>query len=62
MMAERNESLKKPSDFIECDCLKCSQKESCIHKDAYRRLPKEVGGLGLCKNLKDGKIGGSEKR
>lgn len=43
-------SDKKPSDFPECDCSKCDKK--CIHKDAYRRLPEEIGGLGLCKNLK----------
>ena len=43
---------KKPADYIECDCSKCQHKETCIHKDAYRRLPEEVGGLGLCKNLK----------
>ena len=41
---------KKPKDYTECDCSKC--KDTCIHKDAYRRLPREIGGLGLCKNLK----------
>ena len=41
---------KKPKDYTECDCSKC--KDICIHKDAYRRLPTEIGGLGLCKNLK----------
>lgn len=55
---KRKECHKKPSDFTVRDCSKCSQKESCIHKDAYRRLPKEIGGLGLCKNLKEGKRGG----
>ena len=43
---------KKPSDYKECDCSKCEHKENCIHKGAYRRLPQEIGGLGLCKNLK----------
>ena len=44
------EDKKKPKDYTECDCSKC--KNTCIHKDAYRRLPTEIGGLGLCKNLK----------
>ena len=44
---------KKPKDYTECDCSKC--KNICIHKDAYRRLPTEIGGLGLCKNLKRNK-------
>ncbi len=43
---------KKPSDFKECDCSVCQHKDDCIHKGAYRRLPEEIGGLGLCKNLK----------
>lgn len=37
--------------FLMCDCTKCT-KESCIHRKAYRRMPKEVGGLGECPNLK----------
>ena len=41
------EDKKKPKDYTECDCSKC--KNTCIHKDAYRRLPTEIGGLGLCK-------------
>ena len=44
------EYKNKPKDYTECDCSKC--KNICIHKDAYRRLPTEIGGLGLCKNLK----------
>jgi len=40
---------KRPSDFTECNCGKCIN--PCIHKGAYRRLPKEIGGLGLCENL-----------
>lgn len=34
-----------------CECLKCEMRDSCIHNGAFRRLPKEVGGLGLCKKL-----------
>jgi hypothetical protein len=32
------------------DCSQCSRQ--CIHRDAFRRLPKRVGGLALCPNLK----------
>lgn len=51
-MTDRKLTYKKPSDFPECDCSKCQHKESCIHRGAYRRLPEEIGGLALCKNLK----------
>lgn len=51
-MADRKLTNKKPSDFPECDCSKCQHKEGCIHRGAYRRLPEEIGGLALCKNLK----------
>ena len=43
--------MKKPSDYQECNCCRCERKE-CIHRGAYRRLPQEIGGLGLCPNLK----------
>lgn len=36
--------------FIKCYCPEC-EKENCIHRGAYRRLPAKVGGLGLCPNL-----------
>lgn len=36
-------------EIKECDCTQC--KRNCPHKDAFRRLPKEIGGLGLCNNL-----------
>ena len=35
-----------------CDCVECKRK-NCIHRDAYRRLPRVDGGLGLCLNLKN---------
>lgn len=31
------------------DCSKC--RRNCEHKNAFRRLPRSSGGLGLCKNL-----------
>ena len=34
-----------------CDCIECKRKD-CIHRDAYRRLPRVDGGPGLCPNLK----------
>ncbi|AEE97645.1 hypothetical protein [Mahella australiensis] len=37
-----------------CYCPDCPDKEKCIHRDAYRRHPKSIGGLGLCPRLKDG--------
>ena len=42
----------RPMDIKECDCRKCQYKTDCPHNGAFRRLPKEIGGLGLCKNLK----------
>lgn len=32
-------------------CLACPRKD-CVHRECYRRLPRSVGGLGLCPNLK----------
>ena len=34
-------------------CPNCNDRKQCIHNEAYRRLPKECGGLGLCPRLKD---------
>lgn len=48
--------VKSARDFFEeqerqnANCKYCDKKD-CPHRDAYRRLPREVGGLGLCKNL-----------
>lgn len=36
--------------YQKCDCSEC--KKECIHREAYRRMPEEVGGLGECLNLK----------
>ena len=38
-------------EYQKCYCPNCNNKENCIHKDAYRRMPKIDGGLALCKNL-----------
>lgn len=38
-------------EYEKCYCPECD-KEDCIHRDAYRRLPEIDGGLGLCPNLK----------
>lgn len=38
-------------EYKKCCCSECDKKD-CIHRDAYRRLPKIDGGLGLCPNLK----------
>ncbi len=34
-----------------CECWKCEYAILCVHKDAFRRLPKTVGGLGACPKL-----------
>ena len=41
-----------PQEVVECDCRKCEHKATCVHDGCYRRLPKVIGGLGLCRNLK----------
>lgn len=53
--------MKNPitSLYEKCDCSKCIN--PCIHKNAYRRLPMDVGGLGLCKNLNKSKSGRKTK-
>lgn len=33
-----------------CYCPECDKQE-CIHREAYRRMPIEVGGLGECPRL-----------
>ena len=40
--------------FKKCNCSECDR-ENCIHREAFRRMPVEVGGLGLCPTLKTGK-------
>lgn len=52
MMLDKKPLDKKPSEYPECDCSKCEHKGTCVHREAYRRLPEEIGGLGLCMNLK----------
>jgi len=44
------EEYEKPY-LNSCFCPKCDLKESCIHNEAYRRMPKEIGGLALCPKL-----------
>ena len=39
-------------EYQKCCCSECDKKETCKHRDAYRRLPDIDGGLGLCMNLK----------
>lgn len=53
---KRDYTPQKPYilDGIDCSKCKCSNcdYEPCIHREAYRRLPVEVGGLGLCPRLR----------
>lgn len=39
-------------EYLKCDCTNC-KRENCIHRGAYRRVPKIDGGLGLCPKLKE---------
>ncbi len=39
-------------EYQKCDCTHCGKKD-CIHREAYRRIPRIDGGLGLCPNLKE---------
>lgn len=39
-------------EYQACDCSKCDRKETCVHRDAFRRFPEVDGGLGLCPNLR----------
>ena len=48
-MKGNGDNMKKPKEIKECDCTQC--KRNCKHRDSFRRLPKEIGGLGLCPNL-----------
>lgn len=48
---ENNKNWKMTwEEFQKCDCSKCN-KENCIHREAFRRVPKVDGGLSLCPNL-----------
>jgi hypothetical protein len=40
----------RPIEVTECDCSKCA-KDECNHRNAYRRLPSIIGGLGMCPHL-----------
>ena len=39
-------------EYTKCYCPDCN-KEDCLHRGAYRRVPEIDGGLGLCPNLKE---------
>lgn len=39
-------------EYQKCDCTQCDKKD-CVHRGAYRRVPRIEGGLGLCPNLKE---------
>jgi hypothetical protein len=39
-------------EYAKCYCPDC-KRENCKHRDAYRRMPENTGGLGLCPNLKE---------
>lgn len=37
-------------EYQKCYCPDC-EKEGCPHREAFRRVPRIDGGLGLCPNL-----------
>lgn len=39
------------AEYVACCCERCSR-ESCPHRDAFRRVPFADGGLALCPNLR----------
>lgn len=47
---ERTNYKMSYEEYRSCYCPSCN-KSDCIHRDAYRRLPKIDGGLSLCPNL-----------
>lgn len=49
-MNDRNLKLTNNDTSHLTNCSDCKNTE-CIHRQAYRRLPTSVGGLGLCPNL-----------
>ena len=50
---ENNTSWKMTfEEHQKCCCSEC-RRENCIHREAFRRLPRIDGGLGLCPNLSE---------
>lgn len=50
---ENNTSWKMTyEEYQKSDCTQCDNKD-CIHRNAFRRVPRIDGGLGLCPNLKE---------
>lgn len=48
---ENNTNYKMTwGEFQKCNCSNCN-KEDCIHRGAFRRVPRIDGGLALCPNL-----------
>ena len=39
-------------EYKACYCPECNN-TNCVHREAFRRVPKIDGGLGLCPNLKN---------
>ena len=39
-------------EFVACYCPNCYNID-CVHRDAFRRVPKVDGGLALCPNLRN---------
>ena len=39
-------------EYQKCYCPNCDR-ENCLHREAYRRVPHIDGGLGLCSRLRE---------
>ena len=39
-------------EYVKCYCPDCNR-DGCIHRDTYRRVPRIDRGLGLCPNLQE---------
>ena len=47
---DRESAFKWFAENDLCNCIHCD-KQGCPHREAYRRLPRYRGGLGLCPRL-----------
>lgn len=53
---ERTNYRMSYAEYKACYCPECNNL-NCIHREAFRRVPKIDGGLGLCPNLEKLKKG-----
>lgn len=49
--AVADEDLSRFYSEVRTDCSNCPNRKSCKHRNCYRRLPMDDGGLSLCTRL-----------